>query len=243
MNTIRNAFPEEIEAMKPLLEMAYGRILAYQLDPTNKNLTKMQDAIAAILPTLALFKPYVPPYKRRYIEVLESGILTEGNDIVSCFDRAIYEMHARVRGGEWGHLPWSENLREILDGRQKLPDAPTNSIKPTTPSFLTSGKGMSRGVVTGTARVILGGKRDFDRIERGDILVCRMSDPDFVIVVDKIAGLITDHGGELCHAAILARTWNIPCIVGTTNATEVIRDGQNIQLDAYEGIVSEPNVT
>jgi hypothetical protein len=53
----------------------------------------------AVLPTLALFKPYIPPYKRRYIEVLESGVLSEGNDIVSCFDRAIYEMHARVRGG------------------------------------------------------------------------------------------------------------------------------------------------
>jgi phosphohistidine swiveling domain-containing protein len=238
MNTIRNAFPEEIKAMKPLLETAYGRILAYQLDPTSKNLSKMQEAIEATLPTLALFKSYIPPYKRRYIEVLESGVLTEGNDIVSCFDRAIYEMHARVRGGEWGHLPWSENLRELLDGRQQLPDAPPNNLgtKPSE-SFLVAGKGISRGVVEGVARLVEG-KRDFDRVERGDILVCRMSDPDFVIVVDKIAGLVTDYGGQLCHAAILARTWNVPCVVGCRDATARISDGQRIRLDAFDGIVS-----
>jgi phosphoenolpyruvate synthase/pyruvate phosphate dikinase len=88
----------------------------------------------------------------------------------------------------------------------------------------------SVGVVEGIARIVVNGKRDFDRVERGDILICRMSDPDFVIVVDKIKGLITDYGGELCHAALLARTWNIPCVVGCSDATTSIRDGQNIRL-------------
>jgi pyruvate,water dikinase len=65
-----------------------------------------------------------------------------------------------------------------------------------------------------------------------------MTDPSFLEVADRIAGLITDRGGLVCHAAILAREFRLPCIVGCRNATEVIRDGEPIRMDAFAGIVT-----
>jgi phosphohistidine swiveling domain-containing protein len=238
MNTIRNGFPEAIQALKPLLETAYNSILSYQIDPTEASYSQMQAAIESVVPHLAVFKPQLPVYKRRYIEVLESGVLFSANDLISCFDRAIYELHARVRCGEWGHLPWSTELRAFLDGRQQVPPPKLlASPSPTSKTLLAEGTGIGRGVVSGPARIVLSGRREFGRVEKGDILVCRMTDPDVILVLDRIAGLITDYGGTLCHAAILARTFSLPCLVGCGNATEVIRDGQQIRMSVADGTV------
>ena len=63
--------------------------------------------------------------------------------------------------------------------------------------------------------------------------------PDIVQVFDKIKGIITDEGWLLCHAAVVAREMNIPCIIGTRNATTLLRDGDIVQLDTMKGIVNK----
>ena len=65
-----------------------------------------------------------------------------------------------------------------------------------------------------------------------------MTHPDISLVADRIIGIITDHGSILCHAAIIAREWNTPCIVGCQNATQLIQSGQPIWMDAASGIVT-----
>ena len=60
-----------------------------------------------------------------------------------------------------------------------------------------------------------------------------MTTPDYVSAMEKVAGFITDEGGITCHAAILSREFNVPCIVGTVNATNKIKDGEIVELDAY----------
>lgn len=85
------------------------------------------------------------------------------------------------------------------------------------------------GRVTGIARVVVE-PDDVKNLIEGEILVTRMTDPDSVPYIQKAAGVVTNHGGILCHAAIVCREMDKPCIVGTKNATEQIRTGDKITI-------------
>ncbi len=78
---------------------------------------------------------------------------------------------------------------------------------------------------------------NFEEVEEGDIIVTQMTRPDMVLYLQKAKAIITDLGGTLSHAGIVSREFNIPCIVGTGNATNVLKDGQKIIVDATEGVV------
>ena len=72
----------------------------------------------------------------------------------------------------------------------------------------------------------------------GDILVTGMTRPEYIGLVKKSAGFITDAGGTLSHAAITARELKKPCVVATQVATQVLKDGMEVELDADNGIVT-----
>ncbi|MDO8428797.1 MAG: PEP-utilizing enzyme [Candidatus Diapherotrites archaeon] len=103
-------------------------------------------------------------------------------------------------------------------------------------NFLIRGLPACSGQITGTVRIVLSPK-DFSKIKKGDILVTTMTTPEFIPVFKKIAGIVTDTGGILCHAAIVSRELKIPCIVGTGKATQILKDGQKIELNATKGTV------
>lgn len=94
----------------------------------------------------------------------------------------------------------------------------------------------SLGTVTGKVK-ILHDSSESHRITKGDILVVEMTGPLYMTAMMKAGGVITNTGGLLCHAAIVSRELKIPCIVGTGNATEVLKDSQTIVLDATKGEV------
>ncbi|MBI4153301.1 hypothetical protein HY497_02155, partial [Candidatus Woesearchaeota archaeon] len=98
------------------------------------------------------------------------------------------------------------------------------------------GQSACSGVVRGRARIIKL-RKDFDKIEKGDIIITFNTNPTYVPYLEKASGLVTNEGGMLCHAAIVSREMNIPCIVGAINATKVFKDGDRIELDARNGIV------
>jgi len=85
------------------------------------------------------------------------------------------------------------------------------------------------GCITGIARVVVE-PDDVKNLVAGEILVTRMTDPDSVPYIQQAAGVVTNHGGVLCHAAIVCREMNKPCIVGTKNATEVLTTGKKITI-------------
>ncbi len=93
------------------------------------------------------------------------------------------------------------------------------------------------GKVTGRVRVILNYKKDADSFKVGEILVTGMTDPHFVPVMEKAAGIVTDAGGVLCHAAIVARELKTPCVIGTTYATSTFQTGDLVEVDADSGVV------
>jgi pyruvate,water dikinase len=91
--------------------------------------------------------------------------------------------------------------------------------------------------VRGRVKVCAGFKEAAAKIRSGDILVCPMTTPDYVPSMKRARAIITDEGGITCHAAIIARELKIPCVVGTKIATQVLRDGDKVEVDAGKGII------
>jgi phosphohistidine swiveling domain-containing protein len=98
------------------------------------------------------------------------------------------------------------------------------------------GTGASAGIVRGPARVVLT-SQEFDRIRPGDIIVCPSSNPSWVPVFTIAGGLVTNTGGVLSHAAVVAREFGLPAVVGIANATTTIQDGQTLEIDGTAGTV------
>ena len=99
-----------------------------------------------------------------------------------------------------------------------------------------NGLGASKGIVTGTARVIRG-LDESHRLQPGDILVCRTTAPPWTSLFSIAGGVVSDAGGILSHTAICAREYGIPCVVGTQVATAEVPDGASITIDGEKGIV------
>ncbi len=99
------------------------------------------------------------------------------------------------------------------------------------------GIGASPGVVEGSARIVKS-PAEFDSVEQGEIMVCIMTNPAWVVVFSKIAAVVTDSGGTLSHSAVVAREFMIPGVVGTGNATREIRTGDRIRVDGNTGEVT-----
>ena len=109
---------------------------------------------------------------------------------------------------------------------------------------LARGLGASKGTVSGTVRV-LHSPDEGSRLLDGEVLVAPMTSPDWVPAIRRAAALVTDGGGMTCHTAIVSRELGVPCVVGTRDATSVLRDGELVTVNGslgqvLEGEVSEP---
>lgn len=100
-----------------------------------------------------------------------------------------------------------------------------------------TGTSVNGGIVKGKAKIIKTMK-DLDKIHTGDILIADMTSPDYITVFNKVAAFVTDEGGLTCHAAIVSKEFNVPCIVGTQFATQILKDNTFIEVDANNGIIT-----
>ncbi|MFC3983103.1 PEP/pyruvate-binding domain-containing protein [Streptosporangium jomthongense] len=113
---------------------------------------------------------------------------------------------------------------------------PLSGASDVTATGLTGTPG-SHGTVTGTARIVRG-FGDFARVSPGDILVCPFTDPAWTPLLRVAAGVVTETGGVLSHAAIVAREHGIPAVLGVPDATNRLRDGAVITVDGTAGTVT-----
>ncbi|MEU7001798.1 PEP/pyruvate-binding domain-containing protein [Nonomuraea sp. NPDC046570] len=135
----------------------------------------------------------------------------------------------------------------IVDGRTWVlqarpvtaapPPPPSPSGASDTPAATLTGTPGSRGTVTGTARIVRG-PGDFARVHPGDILVCPFTDPAWTPLLRIAAGVVTETGGVLSHAAIVAREHAIPAVLGIPNATSRLHDDTIITIDGTTGTVT-----
>lgn len=100
----------------------------------------------------------------------------------------------------------------------------------------------SPGIASGKVKKVLA-IRDLAKIEKGDVLVTKMTTPDFVPSMLKTSAIVTDEGGMTSHAAIVSRELGVPCIVGTSNATKLLNDGMLVTVDGTNGLVYEGMVS
>jgi rifampicin phosphotransferase len=178
---------------------------------------------------------------RELCALLESGHGPSGDELAG---RARYAAEARyadappVLGGEPGApLPpeWLPPASARLErGLGAAVQALFLTPEPRTEGRRVRGLGASPGVYEGTARVIHGTDQ-FGRIEPGDVLVTNSTTAAFNVVLPLLGGILTDRGGLLSHAAIVAREYGLPAVVGCTDATKVVPDGACVRVDGTTG--------
>jgi pyruvate,water dikinase len=96
-----------------------------------------------------------------------------------------------------------------------------------------------RGFGAGTAKVVANTEEAAKVMQKGDVLVTDMTNPDYVPFMKLAGAIVTDKGGVTCHAAIVSRELGIPCVVGTENATQLMKTGKQYTVDSRSGVVYE----
>ncbi len=102
--------------------------------------------------------------------------------------------------------------------------------------IILQGQGASPGLASGKVTIVHDVK-DIGKVNEGDIMVTRMTNPDMVPAMRKVAAIVTDEGGMTCHAAIVSRELGTPAVVGTRKGTVILKEGQHITVDGEKGII------
>ena len=177
---------------------------------------------------------------RAYVANPRSEDNPEGYDGIAVIKEARrkYEEAHKVRPRDWVgtvthwamyeepyHTLWG--WPERFERAQKAEEVPPDQVQ---------GLPAAAGIVEGPARVVTG-PEEFDQVEPGEIMVCIMTNPAWVVVFSKIKGVVTDTGGVLCHTAVVSREFGIPGVVGTGDATHRIKTGNRVRVNGSTGVV------
>lgn len=101
---------------------------------------------------------------------------------------------------------------------------------------IATGAAASRGVIAGPVRLVHS-VDDFDTVRPGDVIVCRTTDPSWTVLFGVAAAVVTETGGILSHAAIVAREYGIPAVVAATGAMAALANHQIVSVDGTNGHV------
>ena len=166
--------------------------------------------------------------------------------------KKIEEHYGKAQDIEWAidrDLPFPENVFIVQSRPETVWSVMTKAevkaekaevAAPTELKVVTKGIGTGkRDIGFGKAKVIFSPEEAEKLMQKGDILVTTMTNPDFVPYMRMASAIVTDKGGVTCHAAIVSRELGIPCIVGTENATKVMQTGKEYTVDARNGVVYE----
>ncbi len=126
----------------------------------------------------------------------------------------------------------------ILQSRPITAELPARRVPgPSGPAVALTGTPGSHGTAAAPARIVRG-PSDFATVRRGDILVCPYTDPAWTPLFTVVAGVVTETGGALSHAAIVAREYGIPAVLGVAHATSLIDNGAQIAVDGTAGTIA-----
>jgi len=176
------------------------------------------------------------------IAFLTMGTLRESGQLESILKGEVSQAESRkwVRNGKETFARWAETesmpdilTDQVVSGPEAVKDVPSE-VKP--PHDLV-GVGISPGRISGRVRVIRS-PREFYRMRKGEILVAPLTDPSWTPLFPLAKGVIVEIGGTLSHAAIVAREYGIPAVANVRNATQILKDGDLIEVDGYSGRLS-----
>jgi len=224
------------------LQYAYSAIERFQRNREDSGAERsMIEAIVSVNQYLSQFKPYIPAYKQRFFEIVEHhdslGLSTR--DLIMTFDRAVYELHTRLEkdhrlADDLGN--WSPLMTDLLNNRREIEELADREDGREAEDFVTAGLTVVGGWVRGAALKIES-RADWSTVAPGSIILARMTTPDIILAIEQIAGIVTEQGGRVCHAAVLAREYGIPCVVGCGRFMDGVEQGTMLVLDASSGIL------
>jgi len=158
------------------------------------------------------------------VELAKLGLATEAHY------GAPQDTEWAIAGGRH-YLVQSRPITTLDQRRQEKAATPSSTA-------LVQGLAASAGRASGAVRILESADQG-DQLIAGEILVAKMTSPDWVPTMRRASALITDGGGITCHAAIVSRELGVPCVVGARNATTVLRTGEIVTVDGAEGAVYE----
>jgi len=138
-----------------------------------------------------------------------------------------------AKDGETGHLFVVQARSETVQSQKSASSLKAYKLKEKG-NLLLTGLSVGEAISSGNVCRVLS-VADIDKVQDGSVLVTEMTDPDWVPIMKRVAGIITDYGGRTCHAAIVSRELGIPAIVGTGDATRTLEDGQDVTISCAEG--------
>jgi phosphoenolpyruvate synthase/pyruvate phosphate dikinase len=196
-----------------------------RIEPTKKSMTVTFNGISEYAKRIGLDAKFVP-----FLFVDE--ILNKNNSVSVLEEIAISRNKGVVL-----FVSQKERMNSSIDyslGMKKMDEFMHKGID----ASLLKGSVANKGFVKGTTKIILN-EKDFSKFKEGDILVASMTRVEYVPLMKKAGAIVTDEGGITCHAAIVSRELNKPCVIGTKVATRVLKDGDLIEVDANKGIVKK----
>jgi pyruvate,water dikinase len=174
------------------------------------------------------------PEKKKEAQVLSDEEISGLSKVVKKID----EHYKKPQDIEWaierGNI-FIVQSRPITTIKKETVEEREASSKPQGEHIL-EGLAASPGVGSGIVKIVKD-KSELEKVQQGDVLVTMMTDPDMVPAMKRAAAIVTDEGGMTCHAAIVSREMGIPAVVGTEKATQLLKDGDEITVDADSGLV------
>jgi len=226
--------PDEIWVHKPTLERGFAPIVRRELGD------KAVRLVYACGGTKTVVEERVPRSLREKFVIDDSEALTLSRWAVA-IERHYSERHGRftpmdiewAKDGRTGELFIVQARPETVHAQVQTPRFELYRLKGKG-AVVARGKSVGARVASGKARVVHS-VSELGSFQPGEVLVARMTDPDWEPVLKQAAAVVTDQGGRTCHAAIVSRELGIPCVVGTGDATAVIETGDVVTVSCAEG--------
>ncbi len=182
----------------------------------------------------------VPPEKRSQQKLPDNKIVE-----LAKIGRMIEDIYGFPQDIEWaleeGRLYIVQSRAITTIGRKEKDVEVREEEEENNEEVLVRGIPASPGIGRGRV-VIVKDMSDLSRVKKGDVLVTTMTTPDMVPAMEKASAIVTDEGGMTSHAAIVSRELGIPAVVGTGNATKVLKEGMRVTVDGYKGVVYKGDV-
>ena len=226
--------PDEYFVFKPTLKRGFRPILQKRLG------SKEFKLVYDIGGSKMVKNIPVPPDDRSRFAITDDEILSLAR--WACLIEDHYSKKRRqytpmdiewAKDGETGELFILQARPETVQSQKSLEMVEVYHLKEKGP-VLVRGRGVGEKIAHGPVRVVKSA-HNLSEVQKGDVLVTDKTDPDWEPTMKKAAAIVTNRGGRTCHAAIVSRELGLPAIVGTENATEVLKDGQAVTVSCAEG--------
>ncbi|GGP18721.1 phosphoenolpyruvate synthase [Silvimonas iriomotensis] len=223
--------PDEFYVHKPTLQAGRPAIVRKHLGGKAIKMEFNTEAVAG----KSVRTVEVDPAERRAFSVTDAEV-----EELAQYALTIEQHYGRPMDIEWGRdgvdgkLYILQARPETVKSQEQAADKLTKFRMQERSTVLTEGRAIGQKIGAGKVRIIRD-VTEMDRVQPGDILVSDMTDPDWEPVMKRAAAIVTNRGGRTCHAAIIARELGIPAVVGCGDATQVLREGDEVTVSCAEG--------